>query len=101
MEKIQKLWSNIDNSPRKKSIILILNNYPMTIGEISDLTKIKHSNVSNAIYDLLKYEIVYCVNEEDKKRSGKKYFLTEIGKEILKEIKRIEKIRKSLKKSKK
>jgi DNA-binding PadR family transcriptional regulator len=54
--------------------------------EISNLTKIKHPNVSTSLKILEKENLVICLTKN--KRTWKKYELTNLGKKILKEIKK-------------
>ena len=54
-------------------------------------TKINFSNVSNCIIKLKEKKLIYCLNE--KAHLGRIYELTDLGKEILKEINKLENIK--------
>ena len=95
MKEIEKFWSFVDENKIRKSIIKLLDEFPMTITEISECLNMKNSNVSVQKDKLIRKNLIYIVN--DYTRQKRKYSLTDLGIEVLKLIKERDKKRKLLK----
>ena len=76
--------SLIKNSDYRKRILLSLVdvNY-LTPSEIAEKTKIRLNHVSNFLKDLKDYDLIICLNNEDKR--GRLYQISELGKKVAKE----------------
>lgn len=68
-------------SPSRLKTLKCLSDNHMMPTEISKITKLSPAQVSVALHDLKKIEIVRCMNENVKK--GRIYQCTELGLEIL------------------
>lgn len=71
-------------SPYRKNTLKSIGNNLKIPSEIAKEINAKTSQVSAALTDLKKVNLVYCVNEEVRK--GRLYKLTELGLEILKDL---------------
>jgi len=82
MGNIQELYGYLIGSKVRYNIMTALKKGKvMRPVEIAKETKIKPSNVSKNLYDLLKYKLVVCITPN--KKTWRIYALTDIGKEVL------------------
>ena len=81
-------YSYVVRGRNRKRILLSLNS-PMTPTQIAAVAKVSLSHVSKALRDLKKYELVICINPDEK--VGKIYKRTEEGNEIAEYLKKLEK----------
>ena len=83
----KEIWENIGyikiSSTRYKILKTIEDEFVMP-SEIAKSTGLRITHVSNALHDLKKKKLVYCMNEEATK--GRLYQNTELGLEVLKRI---------------
>ena len=86
MEEIElyKLLGYIKVSPYRTKTLQSLGNDLKMPSEIANDINIKTSQVSAALSDLKKHNLVICINEEVRK--GRLYKCTELGLELLKYI---------------
>lgn len=70
---------------RRNIVLSLVNNHKMP-KELAEYTGMYISHVSSTLTELNKKNIVKCINPE--MRKGKIYILTEVGKEILTELKK-------------
>ena len=87
MEEIElyKLLGYIKVSPYRTKTLQSLGNDLKMPSEIANDINIKTSQVSAALSDLKKHNLVICINEEVRK--GRLYKCTELGLEVLENIK--------------
>ena len=84
MTNIRQSYAYIITSQIRKKIVLTLSKKPLRQAENATKLKIKQPNVSKALYDLERNQIVQCLTPD--KKAWKLYELTELGKEAFKEI---------------
>lgn len=90
--KKEKKWEEISfilRSPLSRKILECLSSSerPLTVVEISKLTKIARSNVSTKLIELRRRKLVECKNPESKK--FRFYEITKKGSKILREIRKL------------
>ncbi|MBI2666323.1 winged helix-turn-helix transcriptional regulator [Candidatus Woesearchaeota archaeon] len=86
MTSIRQLYGYIITSQLRKKIFLLLSKRPFRQSEIAQKLNQKQPNISKALADLEKQEIVECLTPN--KKAWKLYELSKIGKDVLTEIKR-------------
>lgn len=79
--------SFIARSKRRQEILKILIEKEKTTPEIMKITKMYKSHTSRTIKELLEKKLIICKNPKD--RVFKFYKITDLGKKILKETKKI------------
>lgn len=79
-------FSEIKVSNSRKKVLLALENNVLMPSEVAKVTGISPSHTSKALRELENIELILCLNPE--KRIGKLYILTELGKEVLKCVKK-------------
>lgn len=82
--KIFEILGYVKVSPYRTATLKSINNELKIPSEIAKEIKINTSQVSAALSDLKKYNLVICVNEEVRK--GRLYKCTDLGKEILEKL---------------
>lgn len=85
-EKILKKYGFVLASKYRKDVVLALEGKPKTPKEISMETNCGLTHVSRSLQELTKNEITKCATPERIK--GRIYQLTDVGKEILKLLKK-------------
>lgn len=83
----KEIWENIGYikiSPTTYKILKTIEGEFVMPSEIAKSTGLRITQVSNALHDLKKKKLVYCMNEEATK--GRLYQNTELGLEVLKRI---------------
>lgn len=78
-----KLLSFLRRSKRRKDILRLLHDKPMTVVDIVKHTGMYKSHVSRALSELEKYKLVKCLNPSD--RAFRYYKITSKGKRLIKE----------------
>lgn len=81
--------SYIARSKRRLEILNILKTNEKSQVEIMKLTKMYKAHTSRTLKELSEKELIHCINPED--RMFKFYKITKKGKEILNDIKRVNK----------
>lgn len=84
MTNIRQLYGFVATSKLRKDILLILSKGALRQSEIAKKLKQKQPNVSKALMDLEKHKLVECLTPG--KKAWKLYELTDLGKEVRKEI---------------
>lgn len=84
MTNIRESYAYIVTSKIRRKIVLTLSKKPLRQAEITAKLRLKQPNVSKALCDLEKNQIVQCLTPN--KKAWKLYELTELGKEIIKDI---------------
>lgn len=89
MDKIRKLYGFVISSKRREKVLVSLEKKPLRPFEIARLTNYKAPNVSVTLFQLEKENLVECLTPE--KTSWRIYALTDLGEQVLKQIKELEK----------
>jgi predicted transcriptional regulator len=77
--------SLLKNSNYRKKILETLSHFNyLTPSEISENTKIRLNHVSNFLSNLKEFNLIICLNENEKR--GRLYQITTLGKKVIKEI---------------
>jgi len=76
--------SIIEMSTHREKVLRELKNSIKTPSKIGKSVSISTSNVSRALQELQKKELVICINPE--KKIGRLYKITDLGKEVLEHI---------------
>lgn len=79
-------YGYVTASNYRKKIVLVLGDKPKTPKEIEEESNFHLSHISNTLSDLSDEGIIKCLTEERKK--GRVYSLTELGKEIVRQLER-------------
>lgn len=82
MGNIRQLYAFISTSKIRRNILKTLSKKDMRQIEIANLINEKQPNVSKALVDLEKKDIVTCLTPE--KKAWKVYGITDLGKQVLK-----------------
>ena len=85
-EKLIIPYSSVIASRNKIGIIFVLYDKILTPKDIAEKLDIRINHVSNYLSELKKEKLIICLNEN--RRKGRLYQLTELGKEIFKELKK-------------
>ena len=76
--------SLLKNSDYRRRILESLSNVNyLTPSEIAEKTEIRLNHISNFLKDLRNYNLVICLNEEEKR--GRLYQITKLGKKVVEE----------------
>jgi DNA-binding MarR family transcriptional regulator len=81
---IYEILGYVKVSPYRTATLKSINNELKIPSEIAKDINIKTSQVSAALSDLKKYDLVVCINEEVRK--GRLYKCTDLGKEIIEKL---------------
>ncbi len=87
MIKHPELISFVLRAKNRKKILFLLAKGNSYSGKIVKETKMYKSHVSRTLAELENKELIFCENPKD--RSYRFYSLTKLGKQILKEIKKL------------
>ncbi len=79
-----ELIGKIKSSDLRLRVLKILNESMKTPSELSKLSNISSSHISDVIKDLTGMKLIECKNPN--LRKGKIYAITKLGKDILKEL---------------
>ncbi len=82
--KIYEILGFVKISPYRTNTLKSLNDDLKIPSQIAKEINVKTSQVSAALSDLKKYDLVVCVNDEVRK--GRLYKCTDLGKEILEKL---------------
>jgi len=86
MERIQELYGFLVSSLRRLNVLKALKNKPLRPFEIAKKIKYKAPNVSKTLFKLEKYKLVECITPN--KSSWRVYAITDLGKQVLKLLKK-------------
>jgi len=86
MVKYPELIAFILRAKNRKQILFLLEKQDMYPGNIAKATKMYKSHVTRALKELESKKLIQCKNPND--RSYKFYGITELGKKLLREIRR-------------
>ena len=81
------LLSYVRRSKHREKILLAFDNNVLMPSDISKKTDMRPTHVSRALKDLKGCHLVECLNEKETR--GRLFEITDMGNEILKEIKKI------------
>ena len=81
------LISFVARSKRRTEILLALKERGMTQPEIRKRSNMYKSHVSRSVSELTNKKLIVCLNQKD--REFKFYKITELGKKVITEVKRI------------
>lgn len=84
-----KLLSYVRRSKNRVKVLLAIDNNVLMPSDISKKTNMRPTHVSRALKDLKEHALVDCLNEEEIR--GRLFQVTDIGKKIIKEIKKVDK----------
>jgi len=85
-EKLIIPYSSVIASRNKRGIILVLHDRILTPSDIAEKLDIRINHISKYLTELKNRKLVVCLNENSRK--GRLYQLTELGEQILKELKK-------------
>jgi len=79
--------SFVARSERRKQILFLLNESPLSQPEIMKKTQMYKSHNSRTISELVEKKLVLCINPED--RGFKFYKITSLGKKVVEYLKKL------------
>lgn len=83
----KKLLSFVLRSKNRKLVLDLLSKESLTPSQIMKKTPMYESHISRTLKELRENDLILCENPSD--RRFKFYFATDLGKEVLKEVKKI------------